>query len=91
MALTALLLAGLAVAVVYLADRLYPQETRRVYGTLSTLRTVLFGVFALVTALVFLATGITGLMVAGFLIILYAAAAFLYDVDWRDYYRMIQP
>jgi hypothetical protein len=78
---TAALLVVLAAVLVFVADRLYPGTARQLYQYATTGRRIVFGVFALVTALVFLSTGITGLMLVGFAILLYAFASIYYDTD----------
>lgn len=84
MAVTGLLLIALAAAIVIVADRFYHDPARSVYESVRALRILVVGVFAIVTALIFLGTGMTGFIIAGFLILLYVFAALAFDIDIRD-------
>lgn len=76
-----LLTIALTAAIVYAAGRVRPGTTQWVYQLISTARVVLIGAFAFVTAIVFVNSGITGLVLAGFGILLYLFLTLYYDYD----------
>jgi hypothetical protein len=79
MSLTVALLAGIAVISALALARYYPDRTRRLWQYIQSTRKVLFGVFAVVTALVFLGSGVFALQIAGFAMILYITLTVLFD------------
>ena len=81
---TALIFAAVAVGGVYAAARYGGGTAEQAWNYIRNARVALTGLFWLATALVFLGTGITGLVIAGMLIVAYIAAALIYDVDLRD-------
>jgi hypothetical protein len=86
-----LLAIGLAVVIVLGARRYFPQQSAAVWTRIRSVRVILTGLFWLVTALIFLGSGITGLVIAGFLVVLYIAAALVFEFDAREQLERLTP
>jgi Ca2+/Na+ antiporter len=68
----ALLIIGLVVLTAVVLVRVWPEATRRWFRRVLTARRIIFGTAAVITALLFISSGATGLVIIGSLILLFA-------------------
>jgi len=68
-----------AFGVAYALLRLYPEVTKTWFRRVMRTRQIIGGVVILILALIFIGSGATPLVVAGFVILLYAALFFLLE------------
>lgn len=80
-----------AAALVYASAKAGGGTVESIWHYVRGLRIGVTGLFYFLTALVFLATGMTGLIVAGFVILVYIFYALYYDIDIRGVADRVKP
>jgi uncharacterized membrane protein YidH (DUF202 family) len=75
----ALLTVAGALAISLALVRFYPEWTERQFSRIQMSREVIFGIFGLITALAFIASGVAILQLVGFILLLYGTLWFAFE------------